>query len=52
MRPIHSVWKVQEGSRYEWKVQCPCGVLTFKTKRFALDYARAAEALRKNGHGC
>jgi hypothetical protein len=52
MRPIHSVWKVKYGSRYEWKVQCPCGILTFKTKAFAVNYANAAEELRKKGHGC
>ena len=52
MRPIHSVWKVMEGSRATWKVQCPCGILTFKTKRQAVQYAREAERLRRLGHGC
>lgn len=34
-RELYELWKVQEGSKIVWKVQCPKGRLTFKTKRDA-----------------
>ena len=37
-RKIHELWKEQEGSKIVWKVQCPKGKLTFKTKKDAINY--------------
>lgn len=38
VRKLHEIWKMPDG----WKVQCPKGVLTFKTKRAAAEWVRAA----------
>lgn len=34
-KELYEIWKVKEGSKTLWKVQCPKGRLTFKTKKEA-----------------
>lgn len=34
-RKLYEMWKVQEGSKILWKVQCPKGRLTFQRKKDA-----------------
>ena len=42
-RPLHSIWKAQEGSKVVWKVQAPKGILTFKTKKQAVLWVNKME---------
>lgn len=34
-KKLYEIWKIKEGSKTLWKVQCPKGRLTFKTKKEA-----------------
>jgi hypothetical protein len=42
MRQIHEIWK--DGRH--WKVQCPNGIMTFKTKKGAQLHIDVAEGIR------
>ena len=42
-KEINTMWKVKEGSKILWKVQCPKGILTFNRKK---DAARWIECFK------
>lgn len=41
MRKVNEIWKVKEGSKNVWKVQCPKGILSFRTKNEAQAWVKA-----------
>lgn len=47
MKKVHEIWKVKEGSKNVWKVQCPKGILSFKTKRQAEAWVNASTSEQK-----
>jgi hypothetical protein len=42
-RILHEIWKERDG----WKVQCPCGRLTFHTRKTARVWVRVMESSKK-----
>lgn len=40
-RKMNEMWKVKEGSKTIWKVQCPKGILSFTRKRDAIKWVDA-----------
>lgn len=41
-RNINEIFKVKEGSKTLWKVQCPKGILTFTRKKDAIKWVEAS----------
>lgn len=46
-RKLHEIWKVKEGSKTLWKVQCPKGVATFYTKKMANAWVEGWEKIHQ-----
>lgn len=42
-RQLNEVWKEMEGSKVVWKVQCPKGILTFRTKKLAYKWVESVK---------
>lgn len=40
-RQVNEIWKVKEGSKTIWKVQCPKGRLSFNRKKDAIKWIEA-----------
>lgn len=40
-RKLNEVWKVKEGSKTIWKLQCPHGIMSFTTKKEAIKWQEA-----------
>lgn len=45
-RKLHEIWKVKEGSKVIWKVQCPKGILSCKTKKQAIRWVESFKEVR------
>jgi len=42
-RNLGEIWKVKEGSKTIWKVQFPKGIMSFNTKKLAMQWIEAFE---------
>ena len=42
-RKLGEIWKVKEGSKTIWKVQFPKGIMSFNTKKLAIQWIEAFE---------
>lgn len=40
-RNVNDIWKIKEGSKIIWKVQCPKGILNFNRKKDAVKWIEA-----------
>ena len=46
-KELYEIWKVQEGSKTLWLVQCPKGRLTFQRKKDAEHFAEGMKSLEE-----
>ena len=42
-RNLGEIWKVKEGSKTIWKVQFPKGIMSFNTKKLAIQWVETFE---------